>query len=149
MLHEGRSRMSSDLDALLCARSPVMLRQRRLPSEGSAPARGFTCGDGWCPVIDQIFAPAPGGSRSRPRAAADRLAGQGEIRRVALPSGPRRLSSIDATDRSRHSAIVDDRRDLRRTGYSAQCRRLGSVPCKRHGMQEARSSRRTGHDHPH
>ena len=53
-----------DLDALLRARYPVLLRQRRLLPEESPLAWGFTCEDGWFMILDQLLA--------RLQAAADR-----------------------------------------------------------------------------
>lgn len=48
--------MTPDLDALLCARYPVLLQERTLPPEQSALAWGFTCEDGWFLILDQLFA---------------------------------------------------------------------------------------------
>ena len=48
--------MSPDLDALLCARYPVLLQQRTMTPVESPLAWGFACEDGWFLIIDQLFA---------------------------------------------------------------------------------------------
>lgn len=48
--------MAPDLDALLCARYPILLKQRSLSPEKSPLAWGFTCEDGWFLIFDQLLA---------------------------------------------------------------------------------------------
>ena len=62
--------MSPDLDALLCARYPVMLQQRSWPPEASPLTWGFTCEDGLFLIVDQLFT---------------RLQAEGDCGRIAQP----------------------------------------------------------------
>lgn len=46
--------MRDELDQLLCQRYPALFAERTLPATDSAMGRGFECGDGWFPIIDQL-----------------------------------------------------------------------------------------------
>lgn len=46
--------MSPELDTLLCKRYPALFAQRHLPMAVTAMCWGFSCGDGWFALIDQL-----------------------------------------------------------------------------------------------
>lgn len=48
--------MSPELDQLLCTRYPALFAQRHLPMTVTAMCWGFSCGDGWFLLIDQLCA---------------------------------------------------------------------------------------------
>ena len=48
--------MSPNLDELLCSRYPALFSRRRGSPSVTAMARGFTCDDGWFPLIDELCA---------------------------------------------------------------------------------------------
>lgn len=52
----GRSEMSPHLDTLLCERYPPLFTQRHLPVTQTTMCWGFSCGDGWFALIDQLCA---------------------------------------------------------------------------------------------
>lgn len=48
--------MSPDLDELLCKRYPALFEERRLPMTQTAMCWGFSCGDGWFLIINELCA---------------------------------------------------------------------------------------------
>jgi hypothetical protein len=56
--------MRADLDALLCERYPALFAQRHLPMAQTAMCWGFSCGDGWFNLIDELCAKLQAGVAS-------------------------------------------------------------------------------------
>lgn len=48
--------MNEKLDRALCAKYPVIFRDRHAPMSETAMCWGFACGDGWYPLIDMLCA---------------------------------------------------------------------------------------------
>ena len=47
--------MKQELDKLLCERYPKMLVNRHAPETETAMCWGFSCGDGWFNILDQLM----------------------------------------------------------------------------------------------
>lgn len=47
--------MTSENDAILCAKYPKLLRDRNAPMEETCMCWGFECGDGWFFLLDKLF----------------------------------------------------------------------------------------------
>jgi hypothetical protein len=47
--------MKQELDKLLCEKYPKMMINRNLPMTETCMCWGFTCGDGWFNILDQLM----------------------------------------------------------------------------------------------